>query len=140
MFSRPEIGKAIKVTTDWSDYTKYMVFSAGRHTLTGIVVANQEDLDDPNSFCLRTANQHFPVSAIPLARVIELEYVDGTEATTEDAVELPDMESWTVNGSKGNKYIVTRTGTTWTCECQGFTFRQNCKHVTGKKQEVLDRN
>ncbi len=136
MFSRPEIGKAITVTTDWKEHTQYMVYSTGRQVLTGVVVANSQ-LDDPNAFSVRTTNENFPVSVIPLARVIQLEYVDGTEATTEEAAQLPDVESWTIDGSKG-QYIVTRNENMWACECKGYMFRGSCKHINGKKQELLD--
>lgn len=137
MFSRPEIGKAITVTSNWSDHTSYMVYSTGRQMLTGIVVVNPAHVD-PNSFCLKTINPNFPMSAIPLARVVELKYHDGSEATTEEAVMLPDMETWTVDGSTG-QYIVTRSDTTWSCECKGYMFRGSCKHINEKKQEVIDR-
>jgi hypothetical protein len=38
-----------------------------------------------------------------------------------------------VKGSKGNTYKVTNNGTKWKCECRGFQFRQDCKHIQSLK-------
>ena len=42
-------------------------------------------------------------------------------------------ETITVQGSKGNTYIVIKENGKATCTCPGFGFRKTCKHV----QEVL---
>jgi hypothetical protein len=39
----------------------------------------------------------------------------------------------TVEGSKGNKYFVSVSGTRYTCTCPGFSFRGKCKHVESVK-------
>ena len=38
-----------------------------------------------------------------------------------------------VQGSKGKTYKVTKTGPSWKCECRGFQFRQDCKHIQNLK-------
>jgi len=38
-----------------------------------------------------------------------------------------------VKGSKGATYKVTKTGPSWKCECRGFQFRQDCKHIQNLK-------
>ena len=38
-----------------------------------------------------------------------------------------------VKGSKGQTYKVSKTGPTWKCECRGFQFRQDCKHIQNLK-------
>ena len=38
-----------------------------------------------------------------------------------------------VLGSKGQKYNVTKIGPAWKCECRGFQFRQDCKHIQNLK-------
>ena len=40
-----------------------------------------------------------------------------------------DVKAIEVKGSKGQKYTVTKTGSTWKCECRGFQFRRDCKHI-----------
>jgi len=142
MFSKPEIGKTVTVSTNWSDvfkvYVDYVRITHSKNTTSGKVIAS-EDFDDPNSFRLLTNNANYPVSVIPLERVIKLDFDDGSVAAIREEIELPDEETWQVSGSKGSSYIVTRRGSRWSCECKGFQFRLACKHVNEKKQEVLDR-
>jgi hypothetical protein len=38
-----------------------------------------------------------------------------------------------VKGSKGKTYNVTKAGPTWKCECRGYQFRQDCKHIQNLK-------
>ena len=40
-----------------------------------------------------------------------------------------DVKTFEVKGSKGNKYKVTQNGSSWSCECRGFQFRRDCKHI-----------
>ena len=142
MFARPDVGKTVTVTTDWSDhyagYCETIRITQSEKTRTGVVVESTH-FDDPASFRITTDIPHFPVAVVPLARVVELEFSDGTEAQTSES-ELPDEESWAVAGSKGASYTVTRRGGIWHCECKGFMFRSQCKHVNEKKQEVLNRS
>ena len=38
-------------------------------------------------------------------------------------------KEWTVTGSKGNQYLVIRQEGKYNCNCPGFQFRKNCRHV-----------
>lgn len=142
MFAQPDIGKTVTVTTDWSDvfrtHVEYVSITRSKNTTSGKVVASEKH-DDPNSFRLLTNNANYPVSVIPLERVVELEFDDGSKAEVREEIDMPDEETWEASGSKGSSYIVTRRRHAWTCECKGFQFRQACKHINEKKQEVLDR-
>jgi hypothetical protein len=40
-----------------------------------------------------------------------------------------DVKTIEVTGSKGQKYNVTKRGPKWECECRGFQFRRDCKHI-----------
>ena len=42
-------------------------------------------------------------------------------------------KTFEVKGSKGKIYKVTKTGSKWKCECRGFQFRQDCKHIQNLK-------
>ena len=142
MYDRPEVGKSVTVTTDWSDVvetstpTVRIVYGKGVHT--GTVLKNN-DWNDPASFNITTGRPEFPVANIPLHRVIDIQYVDGTEAAIVDDVD-DDSETWSMSGSKGNEYVVTRRGDTWSCECVGWQYRSQCKHVNACKEEVLSRS
>jgi len=46
-----------------------------------------------------------------------------------DANYSDDVKTIEVKGSKGNKYTVTKRGSKWECQCRGFQFRRDCKHI-----------
>lgn len=142
LFTRPEVGKTVTVVTDWSDhyavYCDYVSITRNKKTKTGTVVESTH-FDDPASFRLTTDIPHFPVCVIPLARVVELEFSDGTEAQNVES-DAPENEEWAVAGSNGTTYAVTLRGSLWHCECKGWMFRSQCKHVNEKKEEILNRS
>jgi SWIM zinc finger len=43
---------------------------------------------------------------------------------------------WTVKGSRGDDYLVTKTEDSWTCSCRGFEFHNDCKHIRSKKADL----
>ena len=62
-----------------------------------------------------------------LAAISKYMVFDGWNCTSNDEVE------YEVVGSRGNKYRVRRNSKgIWSCTCQGFGFRQKCKHVAAK--------
>ena len=51
-------------------------------------------------------------------------------------VDVSKNNVWTVDGSKGNKYIVTLTNNIWNCTCPAFNYSGNglsCKHIQNIK-------
>ena len=48
---------------------------------------------------------------------------------TDPAQEVSANPTWTVEGSKGAKYIVEKEGSVYTCTCPGFKFRGECRHT-----------
>ena len=57
--------------------------------------------------------------------VADLEIISGSVTTIDT-----DVKTWTVSGSKGNEYTVSRWSGGWSCTCPGFQFRKSCKHTT----------
>ena len=43
--------------------------------------------------------------------------------------EVSANPTWTVQGSKGSKYIVEKDGSVYNCTCAGFKFRGACRHI-----------
>jgi hypothetical protein len=79
-----------------------------------------------NSFVLSTPDTpNFPKREINLGYVTNLEYLDGTVAKKTISTD----KTWTVKGSKGDSYIVTRQNNLIQCSCVGFQFRRKCKHI-----------
>jgi hypothetical protein len=45
-------------------------------------------------------------------------------------------KQWTVDGSKGASYTVTKDGDNWSCTCPAAVYRkQECKHIVKCKEE-----
>jgi hypothetical protein len=77
---------------------------------------------------ITTGDPSFPFRRIHRSRIVE---VGG--AKLDYTPVKSDRITKTVQGSKGNTYIVTAENGKATCTCQGFQFRKSCKHT----QEVL---
>ena len=73
---------------------------------------------------ITTGDPRFPVRRIHRARIVE---VGG--AKLDYTPVKSDRITKTVQGSKGNTYIVTAENGKATCTCQGFQFRKSCKHT-----------
>lgn len=122
--NRPTTGTKITVTTEsrmrsiWGDY---------RHSdITGTVIASPKWLK-PNEFAVSNPAHPNGFSVIHLSNVVDIRDSDGKELkfTTDSSVRV-----WSVAGSTGNKYTVTREDGEYRCTCTGFQYRKHCKHIT----------
>ena len=88
---------------------------------TGIVVHEKWYGDD--RIGLTTDMKHFPVRVLNRANIVEVmgAKVDYTPVKS-------SRETITVQGSKGNTYIVTKENGKVSCSCPGYSFRKSCKH------------
>ncbi len=93
---------------------------------TGTVVHEKWYGDD--KIGLTTDVRGFPVRVLSRANIIEV-----SGAKVEYQPVKSSREVITVQGSKGQTYVVTKENGKATCTCPGFGFRKTCKHV----QEVL---
>ena len=50
-------------------------------------------------------------------------------AVESEPEQRPKGQTWTVSGSKGNQYTVSRDLGRWSCTCPGHGFRGRCRHV-----------
>jgi hypothetical protein len=89
---------------------------------TGIIVHEKWYGDD--KIGITSDARGLPVRVIDRARIVE---VGG--ATIDYAPVKSDRITKTVQGSKGNTYIVTAENGKATCTCQGYSFRKSCKHT-----------
>ena len=88
----------------------------------------------PATLALTTGDKEFPVRIIPCAWI-----VSEKSAATAGAAAVADQgssntqthaQTYTVAGSRGAVYTVSRQGKGWSCTCTGFEFRRHCRHVT----------
>jgi hypothetical protein len=124
-YAIPKVGSKIRVTTKFKNH---VLSRADEYILSTYVgtVGSAHKLLSPNSFVLSTPDTpQFPKREINLAKVIHLEYLDGSTAKKVQTVD----HTWQVKGSKGDSYTVTRVGNKLNCTCTGFQFRRKCKHL-----------
>jgi hypothetical protein len=48
---------------------------------------------------------------------------------TSTVAEVTANPTWTIEGSKGAKYVVEKDGSVYNCTCAGFKFRGACRHI-----------
>lgn len=89
---------------------------------TGTVVHEKWHGDD--KIGLTTDVRGYPVRVLSKANIVEVSgaKVDYTPVKS-------DREVITVQGSKGNTYIVTKENGKVSCSCPGHQYRKTCKHV-----------
>lgn len=101
-------------------------------TFSGKVLPSYKWLSD-REFCI-TGDDQMPVRVINMKSVRSLNLVSGQTRTvnTQDQV-------FTVKGSKGDTYVVTKNSKGWTCSCKGFEFRKSCRHIAemGKQPKSI---
>jgi hypothetical protein len=78
-----------------------------------------------------SGDDKWPVRVMNMNGVIDIEMLQGRFKQVDT-----DTKTFSVQGSKGNKYSVTRTSKGWSCTCTGFQFRKVCKHITELKEKV----
>lgn len=68
---------------------------------------------------------------------------DARRRTFQEVKELGEIdlgevqgETWKVDGSKGNSYIVQKIDNVYTCTCSGFKFKGKCKHIKQIEETV----
>jgi len=132
MFAKPEIGSEIEIITNTP--SPGQPFALPRN-YRGTVVKPFNWIDDYD-FCLTTSDSAFPVRIVDIRNVKEMKFIDGTEATVAETA-VPKIRSWTVDGSKGNQYIVTNDNGKWSCDCVAGKFGRHCKHVEKAKIECI---
>jgi hypothetical protein len=89
---------------------------------TGTVVHEKWHGDD--KIGLTTDVRGYPVRVLSKSNIVEVSgaKVDYTPVKS-------DREIITVQGSKGNTYIVTKENGKVSCSCLGHQYRKTCKHV-----------
>jgi hypothetical protein len=124
-FAKPEVGSEIEITTNTPNPT---LPNALPNYYRGKVVTPFKWINEYD-FCLSTNDRSFPVRVVDIRHVTQMKFVDGSAAVQTEYTPVPKIESWTVEGSKDNVYIVTRDNGKWSCDCVAGKFNRHCKHV-----------
>ena len=124
-FEQPQVGKTVRVTTRYPDHYYWARSPWQDQTYEGTVMAPDRSVPQGSFFLHTPQTPEYPLRAIALARVIALEYADGSAPPTTPS----DVRVWQVEGSRGTVYTVTEAQGQRRCTCPGFQFRKDCKHV-----------
>ena len=125
-YSLPQVGDIITVTTRYKNH----VIGCGEWNETiyeKVCVAPPFGWTKPNEFCIPAENElYITKRTISLDKVHELVVHEGNDAqgctSGTKFVRVP--------GSKGKIYTVTVVNGFGTeCECLGYTYRRQCKHL-----------
>ena len=120
---RPQPGSDIEVEVEYAMDRNMIPPQSGRRIYRGEVLKSYRWLTD-REFCL-TGDDQWPIRVINLGNVVSMRFESGSSTEVNTAV-----RSWEVTGSGGNRYLVTRDHSGWSCDCKGFQFRRHCRHVT----------
>lgn len=124
MIKIPNIGSKIRVTVRHKNYSYYDSSEWKDTTFVGEVIQNDRWVAG-DSFCLRTGNEHYPVSTINVKNVVDISLISGT---------MSNIRKFRVKGT--NEYIVTLSGKHFSCECVGFKYHSKCRHITKVKDKI----
>lgn len=141
---RPKVGQHVRVTSDWSKYLSGWAHWVPRIHVHEGVVRDSASYDELDTFRLYTGDKFDPIKVVCMEYITKIEYIPGNSdgmasvELLEQAAEAdkPIVQSFEVQGSKGNTYVVTRTGHKFQCTCPAADFGRNCKHVRQVKKEL----
>jgi hypothetical protein len=119
---RPEPGSVIEVELEYATNRNMIPPRPSRQVYRGEVIKSHKWLTD-REFCI-TGDAKWPVRVINLGHVVRLEFQSGSGTAVDTKV-----RTWEVTGSRGDRYLVRRDSAGWSCDCKGFQFRRNCRHV-----------
>ena len=89
---------------------------------TGTVVHEKWYGDD--KIGLTTDVRGYPIRVLSRANIVE---VSGAKVDYQPA--KSSREVITVQGSKGQTYVVTKENGKATCSCPGYSYRNSCRHI-----------
>lgn len=129
MLQVPTVGSKVRVRMSYRQGAVMIPPQPTEHVYEGVVLESHRWLTD-REFCL-SGDAKWPVRVMNMNGVIDIEMLQGRFKQVDT-----DTKTFSVQGSKGNKYSVTRTSKGWSCTCTGFQFRKVCKHITELKEKV----
>lgn len=100
------------------------------YELTGEIVPNARWVSD-DFICFMVEDKYNPM------RVIKKSLIVGENAPVFAEEKKPTISSWKITGSKNNIYTVRLNSGHYDCECVGFSFRRDCKHIHEVKNKLL---
>lgn len=95
------------------------------HEITGELLNTVKWLT-PDEIAITNPSHPNGFSILHKRNILWIKDLQGRKATVQVD---PDYRQWTVQGSKGNSYLVIRSKGSYNCTCPGFTYRKTCRHI-----------
>jgi len=130
----PKIGTRVEVLTRFT----FAWMNEYRLPTIGIV-AHSNPWDKPGTFRLigvETPNNHIGESVIDLDYVEYLKVLGSKELSGDADTPSPKIQSFEIQGSKGDIYVVTLDGDKSSCTCPAGTHGRACKHVKMAREQM----
>ena len=96
------------------------------HEITGEILNNIKWLQ-PDEIAVTNPKHPNGFSIIHKKNILWIQDLQGKKSTVKID---PEYQQRTVQGSKGNEYLVIRSKGQYNCTCPGFTYRKSCRHIT----------
>jgi len=113
----------VRETTDWTTPNHTYLLDDSRQYMHGYIklgAANVQMFKQPIRFSTRGRTFHFIRSC--------------NGETQDDAKHIVSVQ---VEGSKGNQYTVILQDSEASCDCPGYKFRAECKHIPLARDRLL---
>lgn len=119
----PSVNSVVKVRVKFTQGPMMIPPQPSHILFEGTVLPSYRWLND-REFCL-SGDKDWPI------RVMNMDMIENIDLVSGEFKEVnTDVKTFTVDGSKGSKYVVTRNKQGWKCTCPGFGFRGQCKHIS----------
>jgi hypothetical protein len=96
-----------------------------------------------NNLYLVTDNMEYIVAYVPQGSKLAQRFKKpirwdprGRKFTVLKEIAENDPDTIIVEGSKGQRYTLTRANGTWACSCPGYQYRGKCRHADSKMPTV----
>jgi len=114
------------------DDTIYSTTGYRDWTLQGTVIAPFA-WADADTVSLHTACNNVPNRVVGMDRILSVKRLGTTNSS--GVAEQQHLPTWTIAGSRGSVYTVSKQGKKYSCNCPGFQFRHHCRHVEQVREQ-----
>lgn len=126
-FAVPQAGQTITVTTRYDNHYYKRDKDYEDTTYENVPVLPSQKWTKPHEFCIPAENEPFiTFRTISIERVIDLVVHDGDNGEADSS----GIKVVPVTSSSGKTYtVIVKDGVAQSCDCLGFQYRKNCRHL-----------
>lgn len=139
MAKLPSINEVVTITLDNSKSPMktgpYASHVPETVDIVGKLVVKDRRIDnDPSNFALFVEGSPVRLRIINIFSVVAINGIAMFSKQGRMERIRSNRKTFRVAGSQGATYTVTLDGGRWSCNCPGYTYRKNCRHVKEAKE------